>query len=88
MNLMVSNPRVVAEHRELVLQCLVDEDVTIRLRALELITGMVTRRNLPEITARLLELRDDFAVIKAQVPFAAAIWVFNVVVMYVCVFRR
>jgi AP-3 complex subunit delta len=37
-------------------QCLVDEDVTIRLRALELITGMVTRRNLPDIVKRLLEL--------------------------------
>ena len=31
------------------LQCLVDEDVTIRVRSLELITGMVTRRNLPDI---------------------------------------
>lgn len=56
MSLMRSNPRVVAEHRELVLQCLVDEDVTIRLRALELITGMVTRRNLQDIVKRLLEL--------------------------------
>ena len=58
MNLMHSNPRVVAEHRELVLQCLLDEDVTIRLRALELITGMVTRRNLPDIVKRLLEMLD------------------------------
>lgn len=83
-SLMRSNPRVVAEHRELVLQvratrgrwrgiegpercsavnnsppplqCLVDEDVTIRVRSLELITGMVTRRNLPDIVKRLLEL--------------------------------
>jgi hypothetical protein len=52
--LMKSNPRVVAEHRELVLQCLTDEDVTIRLRALELIAGMVTRRNLPDIVKSLL----------------------------------
>jgi AP-3 complex subunit delta-1 len=58
MSLMRSNPRVVAEHRELVLQCLMDEDVTIRLRALELITGMVTRRNLQDIVKRLLELVD------------------------------
>ena len=58
-SLMRSNPRVVAEHRELVLTCLVDEDVTIRLRALELITGMVTRRNLPEIVKRLLELLEN-----------------------------
>ena len=54
--LMKSNPRVVAEHRELVLECLVDEDVTVRLRALELITGMVTRRNLPDIVHKLMDL--------------------------------
>lgn len=56
MGLMRSNPRVVAEHRELVLACLTDDDVTIRLRALELVTGMVTRRNLPDIVKRFLEL--------------------------------
>ena len=52
--LMKSHPRVVAEHRELVLQCLTDEDVTIRLRALELIAGMVTRRNLEDIVKSLM----------------------------------
>ena len=36
---------------------------------------------------RLLELKDDWAVIKAQAPFAAAIWIFNVAVMYACVYR-
>ncbi len=51
-----------------------------------LVTPMAANFNL--VPARLLELRDDFAVIKAQVPFAAAIWVFNVVVMYLCVFRK
>ena len=53
-SLMKSHPRVVAEHRELVLQCLTDEDVTIRLRALELISGMVTRRNLEDIVKSLM----------------------------------
>lgn len=53
-NLMKSNPRVVAEHRELVLQCLTDEDVTIRTRALELLCGMVTRKNLPDIVKALM----------------------------------
>ena len=51
-----------------------------------LVTPMAANFNL--VPARLLELRDDFAVIKAQAPFAAAIWLFNVVVMYVCVFPR
>jgi len=53
-SLMKSHPRVVAEHRELVLQCLTDEDVTIRLRALELISGMVTRKNLEDIVKSLM----------------------------------
>ncbi|CAN0277284.1 unnamed protein product [Discosporangium mesarthrocarpum] len=36
---MRSHPRAVAEHRELVLACLSDDDVTIRTRALELLSG-------------------------------------------------
>lgn len=38
-NLMRSHPRAVAEHRSLVLACLSDDDVTIRTRALELLSG-------------------------------------------------
>jgi len=56
--LMKSHPRVVAEHRELVLACLMDEDVTIRLRALELVSGMCTRRNLPDIVDSLFQHLD------------------------------
>lgn len=69
-NLMRSHPRVVAEHRELVQQCLLDSDVTVRLRALELITGMVTVRNLPEIVRRLL---DHVQVSGTAVPGFAAV---------------
>ncbi len=50
-----------------------------------LLTPMAANFNL--VPVRLLELKDDFAVIKAQAPFAAAIWIFNVVVMYACVYR-
>ena len=50
-----------------------------------LLTPMAANFNL--VPVRLLELRDDFAVIRAQAPFAAAIWLFNVVVMYLCVYR-
>ncbi|CAE7272938.1 AP3D1 [Symbiodinium sp. KB8] len=53
--LMRSHPRVVAEHREQVLTCLMDDDVTIRLQALELLTGMVTKRNLVEVITRLVD---------------------------------
>jgi len=50
-----------------------------------LVTPMAANFNL--VPVRLLELKDDWAVIKAQAPFAAAIWIFNVVVMYACVYR-
>jgi len=50
-----------------------------------LVTPMAANFNL--VPVRLLELKDDHAVIKAQAPFAAAIWIFNVVVMYLCVYR-
>jgi len=50
-----------------------------------LATPMAANFNL--VPALLLELPDRNAVIKAQLPMAAAIWIFNVVVMYVCVYR-
>lgn len=50
-----------------------------------LVTPMAANFNL--VPVRLLELRDDYAVIKAQAPFAIAIWIFNVVVMCACVYR-
>lgn len=53
--LMKSQPKAVSKYREKVMECLDDEDITIRLRALELLTGMVTRRSLPEIVQKLLE---------------------------------
>jgi uncharacterized membrane protein len=50
-----------------------------------LVTPMAANFNI--VPMRLLELRGDFAVIRAQAPFAAAIWIFNVAVMYACVYR-
>lgn len=49
-----------------------------------LVTPMAANFNV--VPVKLLELRDDYAVIKAQAPFAAAIWIFNVVTMYLCVY--
>ncbi|PRP80441.1 delta adaptin [Planoprotostelium fungivorum] len=54
-NIMKVHPKAVAEHRDLVLRCLEDADMTIRLRALDLLEGMVSKRNLPEIIGKLLE---------------------------------
>jgi uncharacterized membrane protein len=50
-----------------------------------LVTPMAANFNI--VPARLLELSDDYAVIKAQAPMAAAIWVFNIALMYLCVYR-
>jgi uncharacterized membrane protein len=50
-----------------------------------LATPMAANFNL--VPALLLELKDRNAVIKAQLPMAAVIWIFNVVVMYLCVYR-
>jgi uncharacterized membrane protein len=50
-----------------------------------LVTPMAANFNI--VPMRLLELRGDFAVIRAQAPFAVAIWIFNVVVMAACVYR-
>lgn len=50
-----------------------------------LLTPMAANFNL--VPAILLELEDRNAVIKAQAPMAAAIWIFNVTVMYFCVYR-
>jgi uncharacterized membrane protein len=49
-----------------------------------LVTPMAANFNL--VPVKLLELRGDYAVIRAQAPFAAAIWIFNVVLMYLCVY--
>ncbi len=34
------HPKAVAEHRDLIIKCLEDPDITIRLRALDLLTGI------------------------------------------------
>ena len=61
-SLMRSHPRVVAEHKDLVIQCLEDDDTTVRLQALELLTGMVSRSNLTDIVWKLMEhVRDSDA---------------------------
>mmetsp|Transcript_3330 Transcript_3330/g.4441 ORF Transcript_3330/g.4441 Transcript_3330/m.4441 type:complete len:1330 (+) Transcript_3330:204-4193(+) len=55
-SLMVSHPKVLSgsEYRPLILACLSDEDVTIRTRALELLIGVATRKNVMELITQLL----------------------------------
>ena len=41
-------------HKDLILQCLDDSDESIRLRALDLLYGMVSKKNLAEIVRKLV----------------------------------
>ncbi|KAI7902277.1 adaptin N terminal region-domain-containing protein [Cokeromyces recurvatus] len=52
--LLLTHPKLVAEHKDLILECIDDEDISIRIRALDLVVGMVHRKNLTEIVQRLL----------------------------------
>ncbi|KAJ3061940.1 AP-3 complex subunit delta-1, partial [Quaeritorhiza haematococci] len=47
-------PRAVSQHKDVILRCLDDMDVSIRVRALELVAGMVNPRNLMEIVKKLM----------------------------------
>lgn len=55
-SLMISHPKVLSasDYRPLILACLSDEDVTIRTRALDLLIGLVTRKNLMDLISQLL----------------------------------
>ncbi|KAI0240347.1 AP-3 complex subunit delta-1 [Lamellibrachia satsuma] len=49
-----THPKSVQAHKDLVLQCLDDKDESIRLRALDLLCGMVSKKNLMEIVKKLM----------------------------------
>lgn len=55
-SLMISHPKVLSApgYRPLILQCLSDEDVTIRTRALDLLIGLATRKNVMDLVTQLL----------------------------------
>ncbi|GKY93270.1 hypothetical protein MPSEU_000294500 [Mayamaea pseudoterrestris] len=56
-SLLTSHPKVLStsEYRPLILACLSDQDVTIRRRALDLLIGMTSRKNLMELVAQLMK---------------------------------
>eukprot|EP00002_Diphylleia_rotans_P039455 TRINITY_DN9155_c0_g1_i11.p1 TRINITY_DN9155_c0_g1~~TRINITY_DN9155_c0_g1_i11.p1 ORF type:complete len:1049 (+),score=253.74 TRINITY_DN9155_c0_g1_i11:115-3261(+) len=61
-NVMKHHPKLISEYAEHVLQCLEDDDITIRMRAMELLIGMATKKNLQEIVSRVIHymsLADD-----------------------------
>lgn len=49
-----THPKSVQAHKDLILACLDDKDESIRLRALDLLYGMVSAKNLMEIVNKLL----------------------------------
>lgn len=49
-----SHPHLVAEHQEVIFESIEDPDLSIRLRALELVSGMAVSRNLESIVSQLL----------------------------------
>ena len=49
-----TNPKSVSGHKDLILGCLDDADESIRLRALDLLSGMVSKKNLMEIVKKLM----------------------------------
>jgi AP-3 complex subunit delta-1 len=54
-NVIKHHPRLIAPHKDVILECLDDEDVTIRMRVLELLAGMASKKNLPDICRKLRE---------------------------------
>lgn len=55
-SLMTSHPKVLSApgYRPLILACLSDEDITIRTRALDLLIGLATRKNIMDLITQLL----------------------------------
>lgn len=49
-----THPKSVQTHKDLILQCLDDKDESIRVRALNLLYGMVSKKNLMEIVKKLM----------------------------------
>eukprot|EP00123_Amoebidium_parasiticum_P017258 comp23772_c0_seq1/m.41199 comp23772_c0_seq1/g.41199 ORF comp23772_c0_seq1/g.41199 comp23772_c0_seq1/m.41199 type:complete len:1254 (-) comp23772_c0_seq1:650-4411(-) len=54
-------PKAATEHKDLVLACLDDADETIRVRALELLSGMASKKSVPDIVKRLMATLDKMA---------------------------
>lgn len=52
-------PKMLQQHKDLIVECLDDKDDSIRLRALDLIAGMVTKKTLVEIVKKLIMHMDQ-----------------------------
>jgi len=54
-NIMKIDAKAVQEYKDVVVFCLNDEDVSIRMRALDLLIGMVNKRNITDVVDKLIE---------------------------------
>lgn len=54
-----THPKSVQAHKDLILMCLESNDESIRLRALDLLHGMVSKKNLRSIVQRLFEHMEE-----------------------------
>lgn len=71
--LIQANPEIALEHRDNVLDCLDDEDVGIRMRALELVSEFVTKRTLRDISRILLRKLRNASSEDYQIPAAGGV---------------
>ncbi|KAL8917839.1 MAG: hypothetical protein Q9208_007727 [Pyrenodesmia sp. 3 TL-2023] len=53
--IVISHPDLVSLHQDVIMSCIDDQDVSIRLQALDLCAGMVNKDNLIELVDRLLQ---------------------------------
>ncbi|KAI7881383.1 hypothetical protein K492DRAFT_161622 [Lichtheimia hyalospora FSU 10163] len=49
-----THPKLIAENKDIILECIDDQDFSIRLRALDLVVGMASKKTLVDIVKRLI----------------------------------
>ncbi|KAI9826470.1 MAG: hypothetical protein M1819_007363 [Sarea resinae] len=67
--IVTSHPHLVSLHQDVILHCIDDADISIRMRALDLVVGMVNAENLASVIGRLMrQLRNSPSVPSAGDP--------------------
>jgi AP-3 complex subunit delta-1 len=72
--IVITHPFLVAQQEDVIMECIDSSDMSIRLRALDLVVGMVSSENLVSIVGRLMrQLRHSSAPIKEEGPVPTSI---------------
>lgn len=53
-NVLKKYPKIIADLKEVILECLKSEDITIRYRAVDLLAGVISKKNIKEIVKKLM----------------------------------